>query len=191
MDDAARKNEETTLIERSIAGDADAFQILMRRHMPRCFRIARQFGLSQEDAADAVQEAFISAFQALDKFNFSFRFSTWITRILLNKLSNWRRTLRRAQKYFTRPSDQGAHIEFESAEETPEQQLENRELRTALENAVSLLPEKWKRVFILFEIEGFKTREIANIINIPEGTVTSRLHHARLSLRKTLKEIST
>jgi RNA polymerase sigma-70 factor (ECF subfamily) len=184
-----RQVDDASLVERALNGDRAAFDQLMQRHVEMSFRIARRFGLSSEDAADVIQDSFLAAYRSLQSFNFSFSFSTWITRILLNRLSNFRRGMFRAKRIFWRPEDtlyEGIDFEEKSAVD-PQVAAENAEFRAAFEKALKKLPQKQRTVFVLFEIEGFKTREIASILDIPEGTVTSRLHHARLSLRKYLK----
>lgn len=176
--------DDANLVQRAMAGDRRAFDTLTRRHLPRCYRIARQFGLSPEDAADIVQETFLAAYRGLETFNFSFKFTTWLTRIHVNRLSNFRRGMRRAKRFFWRAPDTEL---FEDPEEpSPANDLEKSELQTMLLRAIATLPERQRAVFILFELEEFKTREIAAMLEIPEGTVNSRLHHARLTLRKQL-----
>lgn len=193
MDKEETKAGDAALIERAINGNNEAFDRLMQKHVPICFQLARRFGLSADDASDLVQDAFFAAYRSLHRFNFSYSFSTWITRILVNRISNFRRGVRRAKKIFWRPTDTDTtETVFENmSEDDPHKSTEHSEFRTELEKALNQLPKNQRMVFILFEIEGFKTREIASIMDIPEGTVTSRLHHARLSLRKRLKNILT
>lgn len=185
-----RQVDDASLVELALNGDRAAFDKLMQRHVQMSYRIARRFGLSPEDAADVIQDTFLAAYRSLQSFNFSYNFSTWITRILLNRLSNFRRGMFRAKRIFWRPEDTAYEgIDFEEKTEVdPQSAAENAEIRAALEKALKKLPRGQRTVFVLFEIEGFKTREIASILNIPEGTVTSRLHHARLTLRKYLKK---
>lgn len=191
MDKEETKSSDATLVERAINGNKEAFDRLMQKHVPICYQLARRFGLSAEDASDLVQDAFFAAYRSLHRFNFSYSFSTWITRILVNRISNFRRGVRRAQKIFWRPADANAtETVFEKvSQDDPHTSTEHSEFHTTLEKALNKLPKNQRMVFILFEIEGLKTREIASIMDIPEGTVTSRLHHARLSLRKRLEHI--
>ncbi|MFQ5751844.1 MAG: RNA polymerase sigma factor [bacterium] len=186
--DTKSVDDDAILVERALAGERKAFDILTRRHLQYCYRIARRFGLSPEDAADIVQDTFLAAFRGLPTFNFRYKFSTWLTRIHLNRLSNFRRGLRRAKRFFWRPQDEPLKSEFfeDTKSLTPENELEKSELQKLLLQAISKLPERQRLVFILFEMEEFKTKEIADLLDIPEGTVTSRLHHARLALRKQL-----
>ena len=186
---ASTLDDDASLVERAIAGEKSAFDELTKKHLQRCYRIARRFGLPPEDAADVIQDTFLAAYRALDGFNFSFKFSTWITKILTNRLLNYRRGLRRAKRLFWRPPDAPRLSETweVSGERTPEEQFENYEIHELLLKAVTKLPQKQRFVFVLFEMEGMKSQEIATLFEIPEGTVNSRLYHARLSLRERLK----
>ncbi len=194
MSEQARKNipalDDATLVEKARAGDHAAFDQLMARHTQRCYRVARHFGLSEADAADAVQDAFLAAWRSLHRFDFSWQFSTWLTRILINRMSNVRRGLRRAARYFFRPRTeaQSAQILQKRLEGDPHQELESRETQSLVRAAIETLPGAQKTVLILFELEGFKIRDIAAMLDIPEGTVSSRLHKAREQLRSVLLE---
>ncbi len=174
------------LVERAIEGDRAAFDALTRRYLGKCYRIARHLGLSAEDAADAVQDTFLAAYRAIERFDFSYQFSTWITRILLNRVSNVQRGLRRARRVFFKSEPLPLEWIADSGL-SPQESAERSELRARLQQALKKLPKPQRTVLILFEIEGFKAREIARMLDIPEGTVTSRLHHARRRMRQLLK----
>lgn len=181
--------DDAVLVKKTLAGDKKAYDELMQRHMSRCYRIARYYGLSPEDAADLVQDTFFAAYRALSSFDFNYRFSTWITRILLNRLSNFHRGLKRAKKFFMRAKQealQNNYLETKWGNE-PDKNIERAELHQAITKAVAKLPRPQRIVFILFEMEGVKIKDIAKMLNIPEGTVTSRLHYARKILQKNLK----
>ncbi len=181
--------DDAALVARAISGDLTAFDRLMHRHAGRCYRLARHFGLSEEDAADAVQDAFFSAWRSLDRFDFSWQFSTWLTRILINRMSNLRRGLRRAARYFFRPQTEAqiAHVLRQHQADDPQQELETQETQQLVRKAIETLPAGQKTVLILFELEGYRIRDIAVMLDIPEGTVSSRLHKARLQLRRELQ----
>lgn len=188
MNGAGMQPDDAQLVEAAIKGDTRSFDRLMDRHASRCYRIARRLGLSPEDAADAVQETFLAAFRALDSFNFAFQFSTWLTRILVNRALNMRRALQRGRRFFLKPQHD-TDVEFDEPAPNPHQLLEHAEMHAAFEKAVKRLPQKQRTVFVLFEFEDFKTREIASILDIPEGTVTSRLHAARAAVRHDIQQM--
>lgn len=158
--------------------------------MPLCYRFARKYGHSPEDSADAIQETFLAAYKALDKFDPNYKFSTWIITILLNRLSNKRRALRRARRYFFHDENitPDENMRAKMSVPTPQEDVENAELQRKLERAIQKLPHRLRSVFILFEIEHVKIKEIAEMLDIPEGTVMSRLHNARQQLRSHLQE---
>ncbi len=185
-----KRFRDSELVEKAIAGDRAAFDALTQRYLDKCYRIARRLGLSPEDAVDVVQETFIAAYRHIERFDFAFQFSTWITRILLNRISNMHRGLRRARRLFFRPArvEMDRFLSGASQAQDPQQQFEQAELREHLQKAIDQLPEPQKTVLVLFEIEGFKARDIAAMLDIPEGTVTSRLHHARKRLRQLLRD---
>lgn len=184
-----QKQEETVLVEQAIEGDRRAFDQLVKLHLGRCYRLARRFGLSAEDAADVVQETFLAAFKALPGFNFSAEFSTWVTRILLRRMSNLRRQWRRARRLFIRQEAEGIELDWVegSAGADAQRQLEIAELRDEIEKALRRLKPIHRTVFILAELEHMKIRQIAQLLNIPEGTVVSRLHYARRQMRERLQ----
>jgi RNA polymerase sigma-70 factor (ECF subfamily) len=188
--DAPVLNDDQDLVKRAIGGERTAFDDLTRRHLPHVYRLARNFGLSPEDAADLVQDTFLAAYRALSGFSFEFKFATWLTRIHINKLLNYRRGLHRAKRLFWQPRKGGPIIEAAEAAgaPTPESDFERKELQEELVAAVKGLPEKQRMIFVLFEMENYKIHEIASLLKIPEGTVNSRLRHARLSLRGRLRE---
>ena len=181
------------LVNRAVAGEKSAFDQLMDKYFPLCYRFARKYGLNAEDAADVLQDTFVAAYKALDRYNSQYKFSTWILTILLNRVSNRQRAIRRARRYF-HPSSEikpDEHLRTKMHVTTPAENLENDELQQQIYAAVGKLPQKLRTVFILFEIEQVKIREIAEVLQIPEGTVTSRLHAARLRLRAQLKAYFT
>lgn len=188
-----QKIDDFELVNRAVAGEKSAFDQLMEKYFPLCYRFARKYGLNAEDAADVLQDTFVAAYKALHRYNSRYKFSTWILTILLNRVSNRRRALRRAHRYFysstgVKPDE---HLRTKMHVSTPEENLENDELQQEIHSAIEQLPQKLRAVFILFEIEQIKIREIAQILRIPEGTVTSRLHAARVKLRTQLKAYFT
>ncbi|MCG8607834.1 sigma-70 family RNA polymerase sigma factor [bacterium] len=188
--DAPVLNDDQDLVKRAIGGDRSSFDELTRRHLQHCYRLARNFGLLPEDAADVVQDTFLAAYRALHGFNFEFKFATWLTRIHINKLLNHRRGLHRAKRIFWQPRKGGPIIEAvkTTSASTPEGDLERKELQQQLVAALKRLPVKQRMIFVLFEIENYKIHEIASLLKIPEGTVNSRLRHARLAMRERLRE---
>lgn len=190
------KKDECILIERAKAGDDSAFDEMTRRYSEKAYSIAYQMLSSSDDARDLVQDAFLEVFRTLDRFNTQYRFSTWLYRILINKCINYRKRESRRKMlslsdfWSRRENDapQPAPIQLASSDATPHEALENKELRQSILDALNTLSERHRTVVVLFDIEGFSHRQIAEILQCPEGTVMSRLHHGRLKLKHILSK---
>ena len=186
--------EERYLIEQAKAGDGGAFDVLTKRYIEKAYSIAYQMLSNPEDARDLVQDAFFEVYRTLDRFDTQYRFSTWLYRILINKCINYRkRETRRRMLTFSEhlpqrengePSSIPAHLI--SKQTTPHDMLEHKELRHAINDALNSLSERHRTVVVLFDLEGLSHKKIAEILQCPEGTVMSRLHHGRLKLKNIL-----
>ena len=191
-----RREEERGLMERAKAGDASAFDEMTRRYSERAYSVAYQMLANHDDARDLVQDAFLEVFRTLERFNTQYRFSTWLYRILINKCINYRkREARRRMFYFsdygTRNSGAGRQFllsNLASPEKTPHEVLESDELKRSIMAALDTLSERHRTVVVLFDLEGLSHRQIAEILQCPEGTVMSRLHHGRLKLKRVLSK---
>jgi RNA polymerase sigma-70 factor (ECF subfamily) len=168
-----------TLAERVKRGDADAFDALTLRHMQRAFRVAYRLLGHREDAEDLVQEVFLLVLERIDGFQAGRSFSPWFYRILVNRGLNSRksRALRRTEEV---PEDAPALTV------APDRAAEQLEAREKLRAAMDRLPETQQTVVHLFELEGFSGREIAEILDLSDGTVRWHLHQARRTLRQAL-----
>lgn len=190
------KKDECVLIERAKAGDGNAFDEMTKRYSEKAYSIAYQMLASPDDARDLVQDAFLEVFRTLERFNTQYRFSTWLYRILINKCINYRKRESRRRMlslsdFWSRGDHDGqqpvpAHLA--STDVTPHDVLENKELRTSILDALNSLSERHRTVVVLFDIEGLSHRQIAEILQCPEGTVMSRLHHGRLKLKHILSK---
>jgi RNA polymerase sigma-70 factor (ECF subfamily) len=190
------REDERCLIEQAKSGSGEAFDELTRRYIEKAYSIAYQMLASPEDARDLVQDAFLEVFRTLDRFNTQYRFSTWLYRILINKCINYRK--REARRRMLSLSDfwpgreqEGQPVlpvQFASTDSTPHEILEHKELRHAIREALNALSERHRTVVILFDLEGLSHKQIAEILQCPEGTVMSRLHHGRLKLKYMLSK---
>lgn len=179
------------LIRRVQDGDDSAFDTLVRHYLPKSLRIARRFCRNPEDAADVVQEAFLRAYTNIGKFDFRGRFSAWFFRILSNLCLNQVRALRRFKKIFLRPEHPLPETEWVDSfagESDPHREQEQAELHRAIDAGLKKLPPPQRLVLILYDLEGFSQREITQMLEIPEGTVMSRLYYARRAMQPFLQE---
>jgi RNA polymerase sigma-70 factor (ECF subfamily) len=171
---AARiSEEERELVSLAKRGDERGFAGLVRLHQRRAYVVARSIVLTHEDAEDAVQEGFLRAHQALDRFDPSQTFGAWLNRIVANAALDLarRRKVRNAEELsdaipasFRDPAESG-------------------ELRRRLDDALAQLPDRARSVIVLHDVEGFTHAEIGEMLGIPGGTARSDLHHARQKLR--------
>ena len=171
--------DEPDLVRRVRRGDCDAFDLLVTRYLRRAFSLAYRLLSHREDAEDLVQEAFMTALQRIDSFEEGRPFGPWFFRILVNRGLNARK--RRALRATDVIPDGTA-----TALCSPDRDAERGELRDRLRAAMERLPERQRVIVQLFELEGFAGAEIAEILDIAEGTVRWHLHEARRALRADL-----
>lgn len=176
-DDPASDEE---VVRQVLAGDAARFEVLMRRHNQRLFRAARAILRDDAEAEDAVQQAYLSAYAKLASFRGEARFATWLTRIAVHE------ALRRVRK--RPPLADLEVVEPVDVITSPEDATADRELRALLEGAVDALPESYRVVFVLRDVEEMSTRETADALELSEEAVRVRLHRARHALREWLYE---
>lgn len=187
MDDAPEAERE--LLARLRAGEAAAYEELVRVQGGRLLAVARRFLPNEEDARDAVQDAFLSAFRSLGRFEGQARLSTWLHRIVVNAALMKLRTRRRKpeksiEELLPHFLDDG-HMADPAVEWRPsaEAELERRELRALILDQIQALPEGYRNVLLLRDIEGFDTEEAAKAMGISPNAVKTRLHRARQALR--------
>ena len=171
--------EDAELVERVRAGDFDAFDILVTRHMKRAYSVAYRLLGQREDAEDLVQDAFMAALEKIDTFQAGRTFAPWFYRILVNRGLNSRksRSLRRME---------ALPAEILDARRSPLRDAEQAELRERLIKVLEVLPPRQKSIVELFELEGFSSLEIAEVLGLSDGTVRWHLHQARAKLREAL-----
>jgi RNA polymerase sigma-70 factor (ECF subfamily) len=165
------------LVERVRGGDLGALEALMRRHNRLLYRTARAILRDDAEAEDAVQEAYLRAYRALDGFRGESKFSTWLVRIAANEALMRRRARRRTADVV--PLE--AMTELQSEEERGDDML-----RRLLEKRIDALPDDYRAVFMLRAVEDFSVEETAQALGIPEATVRSRFFRARGLMRESL-----
>ena len=165
------------IVARVLGGETALFELLMRRHNQRLYRVARGIVGDDAEAEDVTQEAYVRAFQHLGQFAGRAKFSTWLTRIAVHEASARRR--RRGRQIDVQESMPA----LASPAAGPEQRAADQELGRAIEAAMDALPAVYGAVFMLREVEGLSTAETAACLEINEETVKTRLHRARALLR--------
>lgn len=172
-------DEERALAEAAREGDQGAFAGLVRLHQRRAYLVARAIVTVHEDAEDAVQDGFVRAWQAIDKFDSTQSFGAWVNRIVAN-----------AALDITRRRKVRSTEELSDALKSPfRDPAQDAELKSRLADALAQLPERARSVIVMHDIEGFTHVEIGEMLGIPGGTARSDLHHARQKLRKLLQDL--
>ena len=159
---ADARADERALVVAAQRGSSDAFARLVGLHQRRAYAVCRAIVITHEDAEDAVQEGFLHAYRALDRFLPDQPFGAWLYRIMANA------SLDLVRRRKVRDAD---------------------ELRRRLSEALTKLTDRQRSVIVLHDVEGFTHGEIGGMLGIPEGTARSDLHHARAALRRILKDV--
>jgi len=182
--------EESLLVQKAQAGDAEAFSELVNRYHRKIYRLAKNITRNDEDAEDVLQEAFLKAYEHLNSFAGHSKFYTWIVRIAVNEaLMKLRKRRGDKEVSLDEPVDLGEEeVKREIAvwEDNPEQRYTREEMNRILNEAVDSLKEDFRTVFVLRDIEELSTEETAETLGISVPAVKSRLLRARLALREKL-----
>lgn len=184
---------ETDLVRHARAGEREAFRVIMQRGNQRLFRIARGLLRDDSEAEDIVQETYVRAFTNLDAFRGEASIFTWLTRIAINE-ANGRLRKRRENvglDAVEAAQSRGAHVIMfpqTDANMTPELDVARTQVRHVLEQAIDDLPDDFRVVFVMRDVEGCSIAETAAALGIREETIKTRLHRARKLLRAAISE---
>lgn len=190
-DTPAATPDESSLVQALKAGDPAAFETLVRLHGGRMLSVARRFVANEEDARDVVQDAFVSAFRSIDRFEGQAKLSTWLHRITVNTALMKLRSRRRRPEESIEPllpafAEDGHHaapiVEWPEAEDL----LHRKQTAARVRAAIDRLPEGYRTVLLLRDIEELTTEETARMLDLTINAVKIRLHRARLALRTLL-----
>ena len=176
---------ERELIRKCKAGDARFYEPIVRAYEPAGMRVALGMMGNEQDARDALQEAFVKVYDNLARFDLRRAFAPWFFQILRNQCRDMLRS--RQARFRVEALDE--RLEMREADEgyDPERRREKTAARELLWKGLERIGEDHREVLVLKELEGFRYGEIAEILDIPEGTVASRLHHARRALKEALE----
>jgi RNA polymerase sigma-70 factor (ECF subfamily) len=180
------------LVVRAQARDESAFEELMRRNSSSSLRLALSMLRDRQEAEDEVQNSFLSAWQHLGQFQRGSKFSTWMTRILLNQCLMRLRKVRRATFVFLDEpvhDDGPARLELRDKSASPEAELQNEQLSVILEREIRRLPPLLRSVLVLRDVNERSTYEVAEELGISPAAVKSRLSRARSELRRRISSV--
>ena len=176
------------VVSRVRAGETRLYEMLMRRYNQRLFRVIRSVVMNDDEAEDVLQEAWVRAYEHLDQFAGRASFSTWVTRIAFHEALARTRKNRRWTPLENPEGEIMAEAERrQTTAETPEMQAERSQLGRMLQAAVDALPETYRSVFVLREVEQLSTTETAECLELSEEAVKTRLHRSRALLRRDLE----
>jgi RNA polymerase sigma-70 factor (ECF subfamily) len=180
--------DDVLLVDRVLAGDRRAFETLVRVHERRVFRVTLAILGNAEDAEEAMQDAFVKAYRHIDQFRRESRFTTWLTRIVVNEALQ-----KRQARKNTLSLDEIAEAEFNAVphrsmqwHEDPEKVYGKHEIRKIVEGAIQSLPPIYRETFVLRDVEGLRAEEAAEILGLTLPAIKSRLLRARLLMREAL-----
>jgi RNA polymerase sigma factor (sigma-70 family) len=177
------------VIDKILEGEHQLYELLIRRSNPFLYRIGRSYGYNHHDTEDLMQETYISAFYSLPEFEGRSSFKTWITRIMLNSC------YQKKQKYSFKNEKPAEDHETENTipifqhQMNTEKKILNKELGRVLEGALSNIPEDYRLVFTLRQLNGFSTTETSEAVNISEANVKVRLNRAKIMLRSEIERM--
>lgn len=183
--------DDSLLIERAQKGDRSALNDLIFRHEKRAYQYAYRLTTNPEEAADIVADAFVRVYNALPNFKGQSAFTTWLYRIITNcfldmrKKEKNRQTVSLENSLLTEEGEMERQIEDESL--TPDELAERNERERIMQDAVSQLPEYQRAMIVMYHGECLSYEEIAQALDLPIGTVKSRLNRARLTMREILE----
>jgi RNA polymerase sigma-70 factor (ECF subfamily) len=181
--------DDLRLIRACLDGDTAAFGILVRRHQDRLYHTVYRLVENAEDAQDVVQEAFLHAYQSLDSFKGDSLFFTWLYRIAVNTAISLRRKRRVVLSIDAgRNGEPGVEPMDPSEVTQPGHDLEQQEQELRIQRALARLSPEHRAVLVMKDMEGQKYETMAEVLQVPIGTIRSRLHRARLELRELLEQ---
>jgi RNA polymerase sigma-70 factor (ECF subfamily) len=191
---------ETELVRKAQKGDQRAFSLLVKKYESTVYSFAYKVCRNEEKAAETLQDTFVNVYRKLDQFNGKAKFSTWLYQIVTNNCLMKRRKSKLDKSSVSLESPDSAQEKSEpkgdgaplqalvSLNQTPQDEMVNKELRELLDKAILKLPMEQRIVFILRDVEGRSSEEAAKILKVSVPAVKSRLRRARVFLRKQLQE---
>jgi len=171
------------IVNKILGGETALFEVLMRKYNEQLYRISLSIVGDSDAAEDIMQTAYINAYRQLVNFEGRSRFGTWLTRILINESLLYKKREQRKQQLVMETKFTEEH------DETPLSGLLNKELKDVLEKAVARLPEKYRVVFVMREVQGMSTGETMEALDLGESNVKMRLIRAKEMLRNSLQHL--
>lgn len=190
---------EDRLVRRLKQRDEAAFREMLKTYQTDVFNLVYRMLGNRDEAEDLAQEVFVTVFKAIDGFRGESKFSTWLYRVAVNHCKNRYKYLARRQYHSTQPLDEiseralagregGPAPALQGQVSRPDRMLEGLQLEQAIQREIAALDEEQRLLVVLRDIQGLSYQEIAAITGLPEGTIKSRLHRARMTIKDHLKD---
>jgi len=179
-----------TLIQRCLRGDQTAWELIVRQHWRKVFNVAYKFVAKHDEAEDLTQDIFLKIFKSLDTFDRRANFQTWLISVSRNLCIDHYRSVRKERETIDRDVDPG-DLSPVSHEVSPYAALEQRDRVSLLREAMAALPETLRTAVLLRDIRELSYQEIAETLQLPEGTVKSRINRGRTELARQIKRLRT
>ena len=189
------EESDSELIKRYLLGSDEAFNRLVLRHQRSTVKLAYRFLGNYEDACDIAQDAFVRVHKSLRKFKGDCSFKTWLYRIVLNLSRNKYRWKKRRGEFGKVSIDNPGRDERNGPMEIPDgrlsvaREIRRKEIQLRINESLSRLPREYREILVLRHIEGLPYSDIARLLGCSEGTMKSRLHRARIEIRKLLADM--
>lgn len=182
---------ETELISRILKGDKPLYEIIVRRFNPYLYKIGRSYNYNHEDTQDLMQDTYLDAFKSLSKYEQRSSFKTWLIRIMLNNCYRKKQKLSFQNELAIEALKENATPMFTDSNNDTHKQIHNRELGQIIETSLLEIPENYRMVFSLREINGLSVSETASLLKISEANVKVRLNRAKAMLRAKIEKSYT
>lgn len=181
------------IVKRVLGGEKALFEILLRRNNQTLYRVIRSYLKDDDDVQDAMQEAYLKAYDKLQQFHGAAAFSTWLIRIGINEALLRIRSEKKIRPLYSKEDDLQSEkiLQFpDYTQMNPENKIIQKETRILIEKAIDLLPPRYRTVYMLKEVEGLAIGEIAACLNLSDNNVKVRLHRAKNMLKDSLYDFS-
>lgn len=190
---ASRQLDDAEIVKRVLAGEKTLFEILLRRYNQTLFRVIRGYLRDEDDVQDTMQNTYLKAFDKLHQFQGHAAFSTWLIRIGINEALVRLKDMKKQKTIYLKPD----FAADEKINQIPDKQLNaerviiRQETQRILEHAIDMLPEKYRVIYILKEVEGLSNSQVIETLDISDSNIKVRLHRAKSLLKDSLFKLSS
>ncbi|MEJ1240609.1 RNA polymerase sigma factor [Chryseolinea sp. T2] len=190
-DYAAVQLDDFTIIKRVLSGERELFEVLLRRYNQTLFRVIRSYLRDEDEIRDAMQNAYLKAFERLYQFRGNAAFSTWLVRIGINEALQRLKAIQRDRHAIMFDASDEIVNRIPDKQMNAEKAIIDREAKQILEQAIDRLPEKYRVVYMLKEVERLSNEQVAECLGLSDSNVKVRMHRAKILLKESLYKLST